>query len=231
LLKEHRSLRDIRSHGLAPRKKLLLLGPPGTGKTLTASAIAGELSLPLFVVRLDRLITRYMGETAAKLRLIFDAIAATHAVYLFDEFDSIGSERGLGNDVGEIRRVVNSFLQMVEEDSSDSVIIAATNHAAILDKALFRRFDDIVEYTLPTRNQAAEVLKTKLAGFKSGRIQWVNLAKKAVGLSYGDLTRAVEDAIKQSIIERRAVTNVDLAASIQERKVAAGAGRRTEPKK
>lgn len=231
VLKEHRSLRDIRSHGLVPRKKLLLLGPPGTGKTLTASAIAGELSLPLFVVRLDRLITRFMGETAAKLRLIFDAIASTHAVYLFDEFDSIGSERGLGNDVGEIRRVVNSFLQMVEEDSSDSLIIAATNHAAILDKALFRRFDDIVEYTLPTRDQAAEVLKAKLAGFKSGRIQWLGLAKKAVGLSYGDLARAVEDAIKHSIIERRAVTNADLATSISERKIAAGAGRRNEPKK
>jgi SpoVK/Ycf46/Vps4 family AAA+-type ATPase len=224
VLKEHQSLRDIRSHGLAPRKKLLLLGPPGTGKTLTASAIAGELNLPLFVVRLDRLITRFMGETAAKLRLVFDAIASTRAVYLFDEFDSIGSERGLGNDVGEIRRVVNSFLQMVEQDTSDSLIIAATNHASILDKALFRRFDDIIQYSLPTREQAAAVLKSKLAGFKSGRMQWLNLAKKAQGLSYGDLSRAVEDAIKHSIIERRAVTNADLAASIAERTTAAGAG-------
>jgi SpoVK/Ycf46/Vps4 family AAA+-type ATPase len=94
-----------------------------------------------------------MGETAAKLRLVFDAIAQTRAVYLFDEFDSIGSERHLSNDVGEIRRVVNSFLQMVEQDSSDSVIIAATNHPSILDRALFRRFDDIVRYVLPTREE------------------------------------------------------------------------------
>jgi SpoVK/Ycf46/Vps4 family AAA+-type ATPase len=218
VLKEHKNIRDIRAHGLAPRKKLLLLGPPGTGKTLTASALACELNLPLFVVRLDRLITRYMGETAAKLRVVFDAIAHTRAVYLFDEFDSIGSERGLGNDVGEIRRVVNSFLQMVEQDTSDSLIIAATNHATILDRALFRRFDDIITYTLPSAEDAATVLKTKLAGFKSGRIEWTKLAKGAQGLSYGDLTRAVEDAVKHAIIERHAVNNADLAAAIAERR-------------
>ena len=185
VLREHKTIREIRSHGLVPRKKLLLLGPPGTGKTLTASALAGELGLPLFVVRLDRLITKFMGETAAKLRLVFDAIAQTRAVYLFDEFDSIGSQRGLDNDVGEIRRVVNSFLQMVEQDSSDSLIIAASNHGTILDKALFRRFDDVIRYKLPTRNQGAAVLKSKLAGFKSSRIGWMALAKNATGLRVG----------------------------------------------
>ena len=153
VIREHKTIRDIRAHGLAPRKKLLLVGPPGTGKTMTASAIAGELALPLFTVRLNQLITRYMGETAAKLRLVFDAIAQTRAVYLFDEFDSIGSERGLSNDVGEIRRVVNSFLQMVEHDTSDSLIIAATNHPKILDGALFRRFDDIIRYIFPRQTK------------------------------------------------------------------------------
>lgn len=221
VLREHKTIRDIRAHGLAPRKKLLLLGPPGTGKTLTASALAAELSLPLFVVRLDRLITRFMGETAAKLRLVFDAIAQTRAVYLFDEFDSIGSERGMSNDVGEIRRVVNSFLQMVEQDASDSLILAATNHAHMLDKALFRRFDDIIQYTLPTRDQAAQTLKAKLAGFKSGRMPWLTLAKAAAGLNYAEITRAVEDAIKDAIIDRRAVTKNDLALAIAERKQAA----------
>lgn len=220
VLREHKTVREIREHGLAPRKKLLLIGPPGTGKTLTASALAAELSLPLFVVRLDRLITRYMGETAAKLRLVFDAIAHTRAVYLFDEFDSIGSERGLSNDVGEIRRVVNSFLQMVEQDTSDSLILAATNHPSILDKALFRRFDDIIHYHLPTLDEAATALKAKLAGFKSGRVQWLSLAKEAAGLSYAEITRAVEDAVKDAIIERRAVTNDDLALAIAERKQA-----------
>jgi len=218
VIREHKSIQDIRAHGLSPRKKLLLVGPPGTGKTMTASAIAGELALPLFVVRLDRLITRFMGETAAKLRLVFDAIAQTRAVYLFDEFDSIGSERGLANDVGEIRRVVNSFLQMVEQDNSDSMIIAATNHPTILDRALFRRFDDIIEYALPNADEIKTALRAKLAGTKTGtRIEWAKLAKRAAGLSYADLTRAIEDALKHALIEKRCVTQGDLSASIAER--------------
>ena len=219
VIKEHKTLRDIRAHGLAPRKKLLLVGPPGTGKTMTASAIAGELSLPLFVVRLDRLITRFMGETATKLRLIFDAIAQTRAVYLFDEFDAIGSERGLGNDVGEIRRIVNSFLQMVEQDTSDSLIIAATNHPSILDRALFRRFDDIVQYGLPTIAEIQAALRSKLSGSRiSSKISWVKLASKAKGLSYADVTRATTDALKHALIEGRPVTDSDLLSAISERK-------------
>lgn len=217
VVREHKTIADIRAHGLSPRKKLLLLGPPGTGKTMTASALAGELGLPLFVVRLDRLITRFMGETAAKLRLIFDAIAQTRAVYLFDEFDSIGSERGLANDVGEIRRVLNSFLQMVEQDSSDSLILAATNHPSLLDRALFRRFDDILEYNLPQNEEIAEVLKAKFAGLKTERLYWSRLAKRAVGLSYADIARAAEDAIKHGVIEKRKITQADVSAAIDER--------------
>jgi SpoVK/Ycf46/Vps4 family AAA+-type ATPase len=217
VVREHKTIRDIRAHGLAPRKKLLLLGPPGTGKTMTASAIAGELALPLFTVRLDRLITRYMGETAAKLRLVFDAIAQTRAVYLFDEFDSIGSERGLSNDVGEIRRVVNSFLQMVEQDSSDSLIIAATNHPKILDRALFRRFDDIVQFMLPMREEIKAALKAKISGSKTAPIQWSKLAASAKGLSYADITRAADDALKHALIERRMLTHSDLSVALAER--------------
>jgi len=221
VIREHKTIRDIRAHGLSPRKKLLLVGPPGTGKTMTASAIAGELSVPLFVVRLDRLITRYMGETASKLRLVFDSISQTRAVYLFDEFDSIGSERGLSNDVGEIRRVVNSFLQMVEQDGSDSIIIAATNHPAILDRALFRRFDDIIEFALPNKTEVIVALKAKIAGVKpETRIRWTQLAARAMGLSYADLTRAAEDAIKHALIEGRALTQTDLTFALEERKVA-----------
>jgi SpoVK/Ycf46/Vps4 family AAA+-type ATPase len=229
VVREHKTLRDLRAHGLAPRKKLLLVGPPGTGKTMTASAIATELSLPLFVVRLDRLITRYMGETASKLRLVFDAIAHTRAVYLFDEFDSIGSERGMSNDVGEIRRVVNSFLQMVEQDTSDSVIIAATNHPKILDRALFRRFDDIVQFDLPKAAQIGVALKAKIAGSKhSSKISWAKLSAQARGLSYADLTRAAEDALKQALIERRAVTQADISSALTERNFALSHGK-TKP--
>ena len=162
IIKEQRLLARIREHGLSPRRKLLLVGPPGTGKTMTASALAGELGIPLFFVRLDSLITKFMGETASKLRQVFDAIADLRGVYFFDEFDAIGSQRGMANDVGEIRRVLNSFLQMIEHDQSNSLIIAATNHPEVLDYALFRRFDDVVEYHLPTSAQALELIRSRL---------------------------------------------------------------------
>jgi SpoVK/Ycf46/Vps4 family AAA+-type ATPase len=211
----------IRGRGLAPRRKLLLVGKPGTGKTLTAAALAGELGLPLFVVLLDTLITKFMGETAAKLRQIFEALAQTRGVYLFDEFDSIGSARGLSNDVGEIRRIVNSFLQMVEQDDSDSLVIAATNNVSILDRALFRRFDDVIEYELPNSAQIVEVLKAKLANFRTEEIQWAKVAATAQGLSFADLARACEDAIKDAIIdERPLVAHAELMAAVRDRKTA-----------
>ncbi len=218
LIKEHTEIQKIRSHGLAPRKKLLLIGQPGTGKTLTASVLAGELGLPLFVVRLDSLMTKFMGETAAKLRLIFDAIQQSRGVYLFDEFDSIGSQRGLANDVGEIRRVLNSFLQMIEHDDSDSLLIAATNHADLLDHALFRRFDDVVEYELPGKKEIVTTFKSKLAGYAASRIPWTKIVALAMGLSYGDITQACENAIKDAVIHNRErVTGADLTAAIEER--------------
>lgn len=218
LIREQRQVEKLRAHGLSPRKKLLLVGPPGTGKTLTASVLAGELSLPLFVVRLDSLMTKFMGETAAKLRLIFDTIRRTRAVYLFDEFDSIGGQRSLGNDVGEIRRVLNSFLQLIEQDVSDSLLIAATNHPDLLDHALFRRFDDVIRYAPPDETHIVQTLKAKLAGYKTRRIQWGSLARIATGLSYGDIARACEDAVKDAILHDRPVLETaDLKATLEER--------------
>jgi SpoVK/Ycf46/Vps4 family AAA+-type ATPase len=221
VIREQRAISLIRSSGLSPRRKLLLVGPPGTGKTLTASALAGELGLPLFVVRLDGLITKFMGETAAKLRLIFETLNQTRGVYLFDEFDSIGSTRGLANDVGEIRRVLNSFLQMVEQDHSDSLVVAATNHVRILDRALFRRFDDVIEYDLPDRSRIIETLKIKLGNFAPSNLQWPKAATAARGLNFADITRACEDAIKDAIIhDRTSVTHAELIHSISDRKIA-----------
>lgn len=221
VVREHRAIQIIRNRGLSPRRKLLLIGKPGTGKTLTASALAGELGLPLFIVRLDGLITKFMGETATKLRLIFEALNQTRGVYLFDEFDSIGSARGLNNDVGEIRRVLNSFLQMVEQDNSDSLVIAATNHVGILDRALFRRFDDVIEYDLPDKIRIIETLKAKLGAFRTQRIQWARVAAMAHGLNFADITRACEDAIKDALIhERISVTHAEIIHAIEDRKTA-----------
>ena len=218
VIREQRHAGRIVERGLAPRRKLLLTGPPGTGKTLTASVLAGELGLPLFQVRLDALITKYMGETAAKLRQIFEATRRTRGVYFFDEFDAIGSQRGLANDVGEIRRVLNSFLQMIEQDRSHSLVIAATNHPDILDSALFRRFDDVVHYDLPARAQIASLLKTRLHAVAVKRVRWQTLAAAAAGLSHAEVTRAADEVLKDALIrERSLVHEQDIRAMLKER--------------
>lgn len=219
IIKEQRQTVKIRSHGLSPRKKLLLIGPPGTGKTMSASVLAGELGLPLLVVRLESLITKYMGETSAKLRVVFDAIDHSRGVYLFDEFDSIGSQRDHINDVGEIRRILNSFLQMIEQDDSDSIILAATNHPSILDYALFRRFDDVIEFKLPNRSSITKLFKNRLSILKTSRIAWNQLASKASGLSFSDISKICEDGIKYTIIDdQNELTENDLLKLITDRK-------------
>ena len=217
VIREQRHAGRIVSHGLLPRRKLLLIGPPGTGKTLTATVLAGELRLPLFQVRLDGLITKFMGETAAKLRQIFDATNRNRGLYFFDEFDAIGSQRGLANDVGEIRRVLNSFLQMIEQDDSHSLVVAATNHPSILDPALFRRFDDVLHYELPDRSQIANLLKRRLAGSAAKGLRWENLADLAQGLSYAEVTRAANEALKDALIhDRDKIRTEDIRTTLTE---------------
>ncbi len=186
-------------HNLENRRKIMFSGNPGTGKTMTASIIANELKLPIYVVLMDKIVTKYMGETSAKLRQIFDFIEDVPAVYLFDEFDAIGGQRGKDNEVGEMRRVLNSFLQFIERDHSDSLIIAATNNLELLDQALFRRFDDVIHYQLPTDNEKTQLLRNRLNG---------NLSKKEIkdllpeldSLSHAEINQACLDVIKTSVI-------------------------------
>lgn len=201
VLSEQQKFDQLLQHNLEPRKKLLLVGPPGCGKTMTAKAIAGDLEIPLFVIRLDGLISRYMGESISKLKLIFDSMYQHRAVYLFDEFDSIGSNRNYGNDVGEIKRVLNSFLMNIEKDESNSLIIAATNLPESLDKALFRRFDDIIMYPLPSEKEITHLIKVQLKGYEiSNSKNLKGVAQEAVGLSFADVSNACKDAIKEMII-------------------------------
>ena len=221
VLLEQRQQKKLREHGLKPRRKLLFIGPPGTGKTMTASALAGELHLPLFAIMLEGLITKFMGETAAKLRLVFDAIRQTQGVYFFDEFDALGAHRSQPNDVGEIRRVLNSFLQLLEKDTSQSLIVAATNHPDLLDRALFRRFDDVIEYQLPDTEIAKEVLRRKLAMFNATDVEWSRLLSDAAGLSHADLAHASEEAAKRAVLSGSTrITTQGLQVAIQERKAA-----------
>lgn len=221
IIKEYKQQDKLRSHNLEPRRKILLYGPPGTGKTATASALANELKLPLFTIRLDGLITKFMGETASKLRLVFDAIRTTRGLYFFDEFDAIGSDRMSPNDVGEIRRVLNSFLQFLEHDESDSFIVAATNYKNLLDPALFRRFDDVLNYELPSQNQVKTLVRNKLSHFNLSvsEKEWEQIETISDGLSHAEITRACDDAAKWMVLEgKESLSFQNIADMLEDRK-------------
>lgn len=201
VIHEQKHLKKLLTHNLQPRRKLLLIGSPGSGKTMTAHALAGELGLPLFIIRLDGLISRYLGESIAKLRLIFDAMVDFRAVYLFDEFDSIGSTRTQGQEVGEIKRVLNSFLLQIEKDKSNSLIIAATNLPESLDTALFRRFDDIIQYGNPSITQIHQIYSSRLNEIGL-TLDWDldNLSQLSSGLSYAEVHKICEDIWKDFLL-------------------------------
>ncbi len=216
---EQRQRSLLLQHGLNPRRKILLFGAPGTGKTFTASALAGELHLPLYTILLDGLITKYMGETAAKLRLIFDSIDRIRGVYFFDEIDAIGANRASQNDVGEIRRILNSFLQFLEQSNSESLILAATNNLDLLDKALFRRFDDVIEYQIPDFSLSIQTFKNRLAIVPHKSIDFDALAQAGQGLSFAEICKASDDALKTLVLNEKDqhLTTDMVVQSIQER--------------
>lgn len=199
----------LRKHDLENRRKILLSGPPGTGKTLTASIIANELKLPHYTILMDKMVTKYMGETSAKLRQVFDLIEQKQGIYLFDEFDAIGGERSRDNDVGEMRRVLNSFLQFIERDNSDSLIIAITNNKSLLDQALFRRFDDVILYHLPSEEEKLSLLKNRLTR-QSKNLDFGKLLPNINGLSHAEISLACLDAIKEIVLNEKQSMNNDL---------------------
>lgn len=199
IILEYRQKDKLENHGLRHRRRILLAGPPGTGKTMTASVIAHELRLPLYVVLMERVVTKYMGESSTKLRMVFDKIREYRGVYLFDEFDAIGAERGLGNDVGEMRRILNSFLQFVEQDPSDSILVAATNNLPLLDQALFRRFDDVLYYSLPNNEETKHLIENALGMFR-GKLSVEKLIPASEGLSHAEIVLSCIDAKKEAIL-------------------------------
>ena len=215
-MEEQNYQQKLREYDLLPRSKILMVGLPGTGKTMTASALAGQLNLPLFTIQLDRLITRYMGEASAKLRLIFDHIRKIRGVYFFDEFDAIGSSRNLTNDVGEIRRILNSFLQFMEDTRSDSLILAATNLPDLLDSALFRRFDDILKYENPAENLIESTFKKYLLLKDVSSIDWSLITKKSIGLSFAEIHKICENALKNNILNNNTINSELLLSLIAE---------------
>lgn len=218
ILQEFRNQNKLKKYGFSNRKKILIEGKPGTGKTYTASVIAAELCLPLYTVQMDKVVTKFMGETSAKLRQIFDAVETSTGVYLFDEFDAIGADRSLDNEVGEARRILNSFLQFIEQDDSDSIIIAATNNQKLLDQALFRRFDDVLHYSMPSSGEIRKLFALKLGVFSPDFIPGSSLIEEAAGLSHAEIVRVCEDAIKDAILFGNKISEQKLCALLHERK-------------
>ena len=217
ILSEFRNKSKLEKYGLSNRRKILLEGRSGTGKTFTASVIASELDLPLYTVQMDKVVTKFMGETSAKLRQIFDSIAISTGVYFFDEFDAIGADRGLDNEVGEARRILNSFLQFIEQDTSESIIIAATNNQKLLDQALFRRFDDVLHYAMPSESEIVRLFDYKLKSYDRYFFVSSDLVSKARSLSHAEIIRACDDAIKHSILNGTSIDNEQLMKLLDER--------------
>jgi SpoVK/Ycf46/Vps4 family AAA+-type ATPase len=200
LVIESRMVERLEERGLKPRRRILLAGPPGTGKTLTAASLAGELKFPLYTVLLHGLITKFMGETAQKLRLIFDAVRNNRGVYLFDEFDALAATRGNPNDVGEARRILNSFLQFLDESTGPSIVVATTNLPEILDRAILRRFDLVLPYALPEGAAIEKAMRRRLIEFDISRVDWDSVAHYAGGLSTADVVAAAEDAARKTVL-------------------------------
>jgi len=219
VIKEFYQRGKLQQHGLSNRRRILLAGPPGTGKTMSARVLAHELKLPLYTVQVDRLVTKFMGETSAKLRQIFDIMEQKQGIYFFDEFDAIGGDRSMDNDVGEMRRVLNALLQFIEQDQSDSIIVAATNNPKLLDQALFRRFDDVLYYSLPDDNERKHLIELIMGAFLSSRFAWKKVLSECAGLSQAEIGSACRDAIKEAVLhDRSKVTATELIGTLNQRR-------------
>lgn len=215
----------LEEKGLKPRRRILLSGPPGTGKTMSASALAGELQFPLFSVMLHGLISKFMGETAQKLKMVFDTVKTTRGVYLFDEIDALAAARGGENDVGEARRVLNSFLQFLDEDTGPSIVVATTNLPGILDRAVLRRFDLVLPYEMPDAASIKQALERRLVGFSTGKMSWKRVADCALGLSTADVVSAAEDAARRAVLtDTDKIATQDLVDALERRRSLQGLG-------
>jgi SpoVK/Ycf46/Vps4 family AAA+-type ATPase len=202
LLREFRRADDIRRRGLPTRSKLLFCGPPGCGKTLCAEIFAAELGLPLYIVKLDRLISSYLGETAINVRKIFEFARKQPCVLFFDEFDALARARDDSGEHNELRRVVNSLLIFIDRITPKGFLVAATNLDQALDSAVWRRFDEVIWFDKPDRTMVERFLRMK---FKNVAVAFdpIDRAAELDGYSYADIDRVCVQAIKAAIIEKR----------------------------
>lgn len=204
LIMEHNRADVLHSYGLQPAQKILFCGPPGCGKTLAAEVIAHSLSLPLVLVRLDSVISSFLGETASNLRKVFDFIAQQPVVVLFDEFDALTKDRGDSADHGELKRSVNAVLQMLDSYRGESILIATTNYETLLDHAVWRRFDEIVRFEMPNLEQIKQLLALKLSGIRRNfEVEEHNIASLFEDLSHADIERVLRRAVKEMVLSGR----------------------------
>ncbi|MGF7186613.1 SpoVK/Ycf46/Vps4 family AAA+-type ATPase [Desulfitispora alkaliphila] len=193
--------RDVLStYGLKPKRKLLFCGPPGCGKTLSVEVLSNLLSIPILYTRFDSVVSSYLGETASNLSKIFDFAESGNWILFFDEFDAIGKSRDNNEEHGELKRVVNTFLQLMDNFESETIIIAATNYEKLIDNALWRRFDEVIYFGKPTEKEIEKMLEIKFRVFKY-HFKFDDLLKDMVGLSFSDIERICQDSIKQAILQ------------------------------
>jgi SpoVK/Ycf46/Vps4 family AAA+-type ATPase len=217
--KEYLARERLAHHGLKPRKKILLHGSSGCGKSMAAERIAWDLGLPFYKVRFDTIISSYLGESASNLQKLFESINEYPCVLLLDEFDIIGKQRNANsNDVGEIHRIVNILLGLLEEYDGEGILIATTNLEGIIDKALFRRFDDFIELPKPSQKEITELLRISVSALKLNSKINLNLySKKMIGLSYAIIVKIANDAAKKAIINMKNEISIeDLEKSLEE---------------
>ena len=200
IVMELRCQQRLAEFNLAPARKLLFHGPPGCGKTLTAEVLARELGLPFALARIDAVVSSFLGETSANLRRVIDFAERTPCVLLLDEFDSIGKSRDDPHEVGELKRVINSFLQMLDGFAGMGVIVAATDHSALLDPALWRRFDDVILFPRPTPAYIVQLLSQLTRGIHSSDISPSKLAKSFAGLSHSEVTDVIRSTLKHMVL-------------------------------
>lgn len=191
----------LRTYGLEPRHKLMLVGEPGTGKTSFAEALSDKLMLPLYVVRYDALIGSYLGETAMRLRQLFDFVSTRKCVLFFDEFDTIGKERGDAQELGEIKRVVSSLLLMTDSLPSYNIVLAASNHPELLDRAVWRRFQIRLELPMPDDKQIEQYLSLFESRYRvSFHTNLKELAKNLKGRNYGDIENFALSVMRRYVL-------------------------------
>jgi AAA+ superfamily predicted ATPase len=204
LVEEHQRADILKSYGLIPRNKILLAGPPGNGKTTLAEAIAYELMYPLLVIRYDSLIGSYLGETAARLKNVFDIARTRHCVLFFDEFETLGKERGDTRETGEIKRVVSSLLLQIDRIPCHTIVITASNHPELLDRAVWRRFQIKVELSNPSKNQIISFLEMfEIKTSFSFQRSLPYLATKLKDGNYAEIEDFCIDVLRQCVLQKK----------------------------